>query len=468
MDSPVTLPRRRGPSTTPWRPRPFLFLALEAGRPNAGAGRFALDDSDVIVLGRGAARTAGRTLVGGVRTLELRVADPRMSSRHAVLTRTGNSVTLVDHSRNGTVVNGAAVSDLVLRDGDLIETGETYFIYRAALLAPPDLGDGGPVDAAPGLATLIPAFAERADELVRIADSRVAVVLHGPSGAGKEVLARLVHERSRRAGPFVAVNCGAIPATLVESELFGHKKGAFSGANTDRVGLIAAADGGTLFLDEIGDLPLDLQPALLRALEDRMITPVGSTTPVPVDFRLVSATHRELSGMVARGQFREDLLARLSGYTMMVPPLCERREDLGTLVARVLARVAPERAVSLSPEVAAAMLRHTWPRNVRELEKALEAGLALAGPGAIELDVAHLATIAAPRLRPVTDPPTPGPDDDHEPDDVTQDDPRKDALIEALRAHRGNVSAAARAMGKPRSQIQRWMRRWNLSSDDYA
>jgi transcriptional regulator of acetoin/glycerol metabolism len=466
VDSPVTLPRRRGPSTTPWRPRPFLFLALEAGRPNAGSARFALDDSDVIVLGRGAARTASRSLVGGVRTLEVRIADPRMSSRHAVLTRTGNQVQLVDHSRNGTLVNGAAVSDIALRDGDLVEVGETFLVYRAALLAPPDLGDGGPAEAAPGLATLVPVLAERADELVRIAGSRVSVVLHGPSGAGKEVLARMVHDQSQRAGAFVAVNCGAIPATLVESELFGHRKGAFSGAITDRVGLIAAADGGTLFLDEIGDLPLDLQPALLRALEDRMITPVGATAPVPVDFRLVSATHRDLSGMVARAQFREDLLARIAGYTMIVPPLVDRREDLGTLVARVLARLAPSRLISLSPEVAGAMMRHDWPRNVRELEKALEAGLALAGSGAVELDVAHLATLAGrARAAPALERDT---SDDHEPDDVTADDPRRDALVEALRAHRGNISAAARALGKPRSQVQRWMRRWNLTSDDYT
>jgi transcriptional regulator with GAF, ATPase, and Fis domain len=314
---------------------------------------------------------------------------------------------------------------------------------------------------------VLPVFQHRLDELARVAPTAVAVALRGPSGSGKEVIARAIHAQSGRGGPFIAVNCGAIPHNLVESELFGHRRGAFSGAAADRTGLVAAADGGTLFLDEIGDLPLSVQPALLRVLQDRAVVPVGATQPTPVDFRLLSATHRDLAGMIAAGAFREDLWGRLSGYELEVPPLADRREDLATLVADLLDRLAPDREVAISADAARALLRYRWPRNVRELEKCLETALALAGRGDIDLD--HLPAVIAdgvprsgrfelevPPPRAPTPTPTPA-----------SPDPRRDALVASLREHHGNVSAVARALGKPRSQIQRWMRRWDLRAGDF-
>jgi DNA-binding NtrC family response regulator len=449
---------------------PFLFLALEAGRPSAGSARFLLDDLDVVEIGRGSERRARRTVEDGVRRLRVQAPDPWMSQVHARIQRRGGTCTLADAgSRNGTRLNGAPVTSATLEDGDVVELGQTFFRYRAGL---PDPSRGADIidaaEAPAGLATVLPVFQHRLDELARVAPSAVAVALRGPSGSGKEVIARAIHAQSGRTGPFIAVNCGAIPHNLVESELFGHRRGAFSGAAADRVGLVAAADGGTLFLDEIGDLPLSVQPSLLRVLQERAVVPVGATQPVAVDFRLLSATHRDLPAMIAAGAFREDLWGRLAGYELEVPPLAERREDLATLVADLLDRLAPDREVAVSADAARALLRYRWPRNVRELEKALETALALAGRG--DLDLEHLPAIITdgvprsgrfelevPRQRPPTPPPVGG-----------SPDPRRDGLVASLREHHGNVSAVARSLGKPRSQIQRWMRRWDLRASDFA
>ena len=449
-----TLPKPQGGARDRVRQVSYLFLALEAGRPVTSSARFALGDVDVVEIGRGGSRRALRTGGVGGRTLRIEIPDAWMSQTHARVIRRGSEHTFSDAgSRNGSLLNDAAVDSAVLRDGDRLEIGGTFFVFRTPL---PELGEPDVVSLDPDRAgiprlsrTVVPALAARVQELARIADSDVSVVVHGPSGTGKEIVARSVHELSGRRGAFVAVNCGALPAGLVESELFGYRRGAFSGATADKLGLIPAADGGTLFLDEIGDLPAAVQPALLRALQERAVRPVGATEPVPVDFRLVSATHRDLDAMVRTGRFREDLWARLSGFTLELPPLRARREDLETLIADLGQRVAGGRGLTLTAEAARALLAHDWPRNIRELERSLGAAVALAGDG--EIDLVHLPGMGASE-------PGPAPEAD-------DDDPRREQLVEALRAHHGNVSAAARALGRPRSQIQRWMRRWGLRPD---
>jgi DNA-binding NtrC family response regulator len=310
---------------------------------------------------------------------------------------------------------------------------------------------------APGLSTLNPDLALAFSQLERVASSLVPIALGGPTGSGKEVIARAVHVLSGRKGPFVPVNCGALPDTLVESELFGHKKGAFSGATEDRPGLVRSAHGGTLFLDEIGDLPLDQQPALLRVLQEKQVQPLGSSAQIPVDVRVVSATHHDLGAAVDRDEFRADLRARLTGFALELPPLFKRREDLGLLLASLLQRLAGPKAerVRLTGAAARAMLSHAWPLNVRELEKVLEAALALAGDK--ELDLEHLPQAvreAKGRPKPVV-PPT------------AEGDELKAWLDQLLSEHGGNVSAAARASGKARMQLQRWMKRYGLSPLDY-
>ncbi|MFM8706326.1 MAG: sigma-54-dependent transcriptional regulator [Planctomycetia bacterium] len=230
------------------------------------------------------------------------------------------------------------------------------------------------VGASPGL--------ERVRRLVaRVAASDANVLIRGETGTGKELVARAIHEGSpRAAGPLVAVNCGALPEHLVESELFGHRRGAFTGADEHRAGLFEVADGGTLFLDEIGELPRQLQSRLLRALESGEIRRVGDNQPITVDVRVVCATHRSLEEMVAAGEFREDLLFRINTFEIAIPPLRERAEDLPELVRHFVHKARPQTppgAVVAVPEVLETLARHRWPGNIRELANVVEHALVL-------------------------------------------------------------------------------------------
>ncbi len=240
----------------------------------------------------------------------------------------------------------------------------------------------------------------------RVAKSEAAVLVRGETGTGKELVARAIHEGSGRAGgPLVAVNCGALPEHLVESELFGHRKGAFTGADEHRAGLFEVADGGTLFLDEIGELPRSLQSRLLRVLESGEIRRVGDNQPIHVDVRLVCATHRPLETMAAEGDFREDLLFRINTFEIIVPPLRDRRTDIPELVEHFVRRgrpQAPPRAEATTAEVLAVLTAHTWPGNIRELANVIEHALVLNDelPIAVEhlpgrFQVKRQATLAA-------------------------------------------------------------------------
>ena len=257
----------------------------------------------------------------------------------------------------------------------------------------------------------------------------------------------------------MAVNCGGIARTLVETEMFGYRKGAFSGADEDRPGLVRSADKGTLFLDEIADLPQGAQAVLLRALQESEVVPVGATRPVKVDVRVLAATHYDVRELVSEGTFRADLFARISGFTLRLPPLRERREDLGILIGEILRRAAPDLMdhVTITSEAARALFLHTWPLNVRELEKCLASALVLAAGQTIDLahlpDWAHGAPMPAPSA----------PQRSISPADQRQ----RDELVALLKEHRGNVSSIARAMGKARMQIQRWLKRYGLDPESY-
>lgn len=223
-----------------------------------------------------------------------------------------------------------------------------------------------------------PAFRRVLETAALVAPTEAPVLILGPSGSGKDVIARLICRWSRRSqGPFITANCAGLPETLIESELFGHVKGAFTGAQADRKGYFRAAHGGTLFLDEIGELPLHLQAKLLRVLENGEITPVGADQSVRVDFRLIAATNRDLMEAVAEGRFREDLFYRLNVFELRVPPLSERREDILPLARRFAEQFAG-RSVRFSPQAASALLAHPWPGNVRELRNAVQRACLLA------------------------------------------------------------------------------------------
>jgi transcriptional regulator with PAS, ATPase and Fis domain len=260
----------------------------------------------------------------------------------------------------------------------------------------------------------------------------------------------------------VPVNCGAIPETLVESQLFGHARGAFSGAVRDEPGLVRASDGGTLFLDEVGDLPKASQAALLRVLQESEVVSLGETRTRKVDLRVVSATHRRIDAL-EQGGFRTDLYARLAGYVHELLPLRERREDLGVLVSALLRSLAPDRSESLrlAPELGRALYAHDWPLNVRQLRHALATALVFATEGTVELSHApedvrgSLDVFASQKTKAVA------------PVLTDEDAKLRESLVAALTAHEGNVSEVARAMGRTRMQIHRWMRRFGLAASAY-
>ena len=342
----------------------------------------------------------------------------------------------------------------------MLELGHSFFVFREGLpRAEPtflDSRDLRPV--ARGMATLSPAFAATLQRVVAFARSRVPVLVRGESGTGKELIASAIHELSGRPGPFVAVNCGAIAPNILESELFGHRKGAFTGAIEDRAGLVRSSDRGTLLLDEIGDLPMPAQATLLRVLQESEVMPVGATRPVKMDLRVVAATHRDLADLAARELFRPDLLARLDGAVISLPPLRDRREDFGVIGAALIEKCAGDAAssVSFSADAARLLLLHGWPLNVRELEKCLDSALVLAHDGRVELE--HLPEVVR---EPPRQPSSPEPMRE-------QDQLLRGELMKQLRENHGNVTAVARSMGKARTQVQRWLRRFDIDPGSFG
>ncbi len=450
-----------------------LYLAFRCEAPLAPSSRHDLGAVDEVLIGRGDDERIVRETDGGVRRLVVRLADPRTSSSHVRLVRLRGGWELEDAgSKNGTIVNGAIAKKQRLGDRDVIELGRTLILFRCGHRGEGGAGAGAdqradlPADAltppAPSLATFSRTLSRQLDGLSRLATATLPLLVLGETGTGKEVVARAAHTLSGRSGPFLAVNCGSLPATLVESELFGYKKGAFSGATDDRPGLVRAADGGTLFLDEIGDLPLAAQATLLRVLQEREVLPVGGTRAVAVDLRVVAATHRDLEAMVAKHGFRRDLLARLSGHRVRLPALVDRLEDLGLLIAALLERAGGRaRKAKFSVRAARALWAHTWPENVRELEQALASAIGLAGDATVDFD--HLPEAVrkpkpAHRDAKTTLDAKPWHDDDAS---------LRETLVSLLREHKGNVAMVARAMGKARMQIHRWVKRYGLSLETF-
>ena len=417
-----------------------------------------LDPSRPWVLGRAPAGNA-----------TLHLSDAECSKQHARVFVDGASGSwMVEDlgSRNGTLVDGRRQARAPLAHGSVLRFGATVVLFDDVEV-PSDASVEPETDALQGPSL---AMARVRAEVRQVARQAVSVLVSGETGVGKERVALELHRQSGRKGQLVPVNCAAISPSLAESELFGHTAGAFTGATGSSGGLVVAAEGGTLFLDEIGELPLALQPKLLRMLSNREVRPVGGDRVRTVDVRVVTATHRDLPALVEAGSFRGDLYARLSGWVIRVAPLRERKLDVLALARHFL----PERT-RLSPEAAEALLLHDWPYNVRELEQVLAAAKTRAGDGTVESRVGkppsikreHLPAAVSARLG---DRATKASSSSQPPLAllVPRDlAPTQQGLEQVLRHFKGNMAEVAEWFGKDRRQVYRWAERFGIDPEAF-
>lgn len=312
-----------------------------------------------------------------------------------------------------------------------------------------------------GVVAVSAAMQKTLDVVARVAGTQTSVLITGESGTGKEVMARAIHTRSGRKGPFIAVNCAAMPEALLESELFGHARGAFTDAREARVGLFTEANGGTLLLDEIGDMPLGLQPKFLRVLQERRVRPLGARGDHPVDVRIIAATHRDLEARIESGAFREDLYFRLNVVSLALPPLRERTADVLPLAQRFLAEFSARsgKAVQrLSTKAAEKLLAYDWPGNVRELSNCLERAVALTRFDEIGVDDLPERVLAHRSTRVVVSAEDPS-------DFVTLEELEKRYVLKVLEAFKGNKAQAARTLGIERKTLYRKLEAWGRNAD---
>ncbi len=378
-----------------------------------------------------------RSVVGTSPSADVIVKDATVSSRHCALSVLGAGVAIEDlGSRNGTFVGSARVREAWARAGTTISIGRCTLVVTPGDPREPAAPLGEPL---PGIAGTSVAMRRLADQVRRLARHALPVLVSGESGTGKELVARAIHvEGPRRLRPFVAMNVTALPRDLVETELFGHERGAFTGAHARRVGAFADAEGGTLFLDEVGDLPIEAQPKLLRALDGYEIRRVGASgSGKRADVRVVAATHAPLEQRVTNGGFRRDLFHRLECFVVNVPPLRERRGDIPAIARELISQLAPQVGVLvLTPAALARLAAHDWPGNVRELRNVLCRAADMAvGSGTIDVEGVERA--------------------------LRRDRPIRSAGMtpQAARALMqnagGNLSAAARSAGMPRTSFRK-------------
>jgi transcriptional regulator with GAF, ATPase, and Fis domain len=431
-------------------------------------GHWVSPDGAVLVVASGdAARTEARIpgRVGGVLRVgkaqdnDLVVGDPTVSRYHLEVVRTEKGILVRDlESRNGTLVGGARIKEAIVEPGSLLVIGDVSLLVRVDVegaVVPPSAKQDFGLAIGKSLA-----MRRLFGLLERIAPSDATVLLMGETGTGKDILGRSIHDASRRAaGPFEVVDCSAISATLIESELFGHERGAFTGAVNEHEGAFERARGGTIFLDEIGELPLDLQPKLLRVIESRQIRRVGGKKPLDVDVRIVTATTRDLAEEVKAGRFRQDLYFRLAVVTARVPPLRERTEDVAIIAEKMLAGFG--RGLALAPSAVAQLRSHAWPGNARELRNVLERAAILAQASGqttlASFDLAPAAAAGGPQYEFVAG------------ESYGEARARAEHAFERqfvtwiLGQHGGNIAAAARAAKMDRKYLGDLARKHGLS-----
>ena len=419
-----------------------LVVVVFSDDPAARGAMVTLTDEELTV-GRGAPNVS-----------RLRFADPHLSRRHARLRPSGDRWEVSDlGSHNGTMLNGTAIASAALNDGDVLRCGGTMLVYRDVVGEVAMVPEAG----SPLLGRSLTMSAVRR-ELSLAAAHDAPVLLHGESGVGKELAAEhLASHSPDRSHTLVALSCANLARDLAEAELFGHGAGAFTGASTARRGMFVSADGGTLFLDEIGEMSLDLQAKLLRALSTGKVRPVGADQPRDVDVRVVAATNRDLPAQVDKGRFRGDLYARLAAWSIHIPPLRQRREDILHLARHFL--MDHDGEVEFTAEAAEALLLYDWPYNVRELRNVVTVSVARAGAGPI--DVRHLPDALRPS----------GPE---EPDVMpttpsfrSAEERERETLASLLSQHRGNIRKVADELGRERRHVYRMLEKYELDADAY-
>ena len=441
----------------------------------------------------------GEITIGGMDDNDVVVRDDTVSRYHCKIVQEDTGYVLVDlRSTNGTFINKVRIREAYLKPGCTVSVGQTQLQFNAV---------DEEVEIVPSrkdhCADLIgrnPKMREIYAIIEKIAPTSTTVVIEGETGTGKEVVAQSIHKLSSRVdGPIIVVDCGAVPPNLIESELFGHEKGSFTGATMTRQGLFEMADGGTLFLDELGELPLDLQPKLLRALEQREIRRVGSAKPIKVDVRIIAATNRSLEEEVRTGRFRQDLFYRLSVVRLMLPALRERADDIGLLVKHFLKshrfNQAPDgvqRISGISRPALDALRAYHWPGNVRELVNVIERAVSFCDGDTIDLmDLPeHVRDAATTPRGPSSAPPAeraraatanefeqvpaypPRPPDELVSGDITFKDAKerwvssfeRDYIISLLRRNNGNISHAAREADIDRKYFRKLMKKYDIDA----
>ncbi len=442
----------------------------DAGGPVIAPGDF------VLVAGHGQLLThvlvSPETVIGREAACDLAIDHPTLSRRHAVL-RLGPPVTIQDLGST----NGVRVSRRTLTGGEpfALEPGETFHIggFSFNVVGRDHAVPSSSHRSGRDRLRVLDPTADGVPPFVRdVARSATSVLIQGESGVGKDVLAETVHVLSGRTGELARVNCAALAEPLIESELFGHEKGAFTGATGSKLGLLESAQGGTVFLDEIGELPLAIQAKLLRAIESREVLRIGSIRPVTIDVRFIAATNRDLPSEVAARRFRHDLYFRLDGISLVIPPLCERKDRIATLAVRFLdaaARKLGRAPPPMAPDVLTALEAYDWPGNVRELKAVIERALLISrgsdlgarhlafsprvdGPAAASAPIAGAPAVIAPATVAVAA--ASAPVDDPALAQLTAEQrTQRRELIDALEKCSGNQTRAAKMLGVSRTTL---------------
>jgi two-component system, NtrC family, response regulator HydG len=382
---------------------------------------------------------------------DVSLPDPEVSRFHLTIESTGTEYQVNDQSRHGTQLNGDTVTGHVLKDQDVITIGSWNIIFEqnALLREETTFRDSSSQSDTPlfcGMVAISEVMKSVCALIEKAAGVPLALMIHGETGTGKELLAQAVHQLSEKSGRFVAINCGAISPNLVESELFGHERGAFTGAVAKHQGAFEQAHEGTLFLDEIGELPLELQPKLLRVLESGRYKRVGGHEELQSDARIVAATHRHLPTLIEEGSFREDLYYRLLGLLIELPPLRERKEDIVALTQLFLEQSSPRNTeYELSSEAVEALQAYAWPGNIRELKNVLARSIVLSQKPLIGKDD---LIFLGDRIK----------ISDKSPLDRAE----KDAIARALQVHGGNKTNAAQDLGIAKSTLFRKIKEYNI------